>query len=341
MKLGKNYQSWQIQANHFPKKANFSDQCRFLLTYATLAPNSHNTQPWQFRIKEKSVEFLMNFSRRLLYSDRAFREAYISLGCSLANFLIASSNFGFSPFYEYLPESSLNETCVTINLKSNKNVRVPKELFSELSERRTNRSPHLKKIIPQSLLAEAIRLNDEPAIKIHFVTTPKLIREVGDLVKEASVFAFSDQEFKNELSEWIRPNTTIKPDGMTMSGFNMPTLISYAAPLLVRHVPPQIQAAQDYKLVTGSQGLMIISANLDTKEEWLATGKTYEYLALFFTKHGIATAPMAGIVEYEVTNKKLQQLLGISDRPMFFARIGYPSSTPPHTPRLPIEDLLV
>ncbi|MCX7308994.1 MAG: Tat pathway signal protein, partial [Afipia sp.] len=35
-----------------------------LIRYATLAPNGHNTQPWQFRIGVNRIDILPDFSRR-------------------------------------------------------------------------------------------------------------------------------------------------------------------------------------------------------------------------------------------------------------------------------------
>ena len=37
---------------------------RDFVRFATLAPNSHNTQPWTFRLEENAVEIRPDFSRR-------------------------------------------------------------------------------------------------------------------------------------------------------------------------------------------------------------------------------------------------------------------------------------
>ncbi|MHB8520346.1 MAG: hypothetical protein ACYDH9_06275 [Limisphaerales bacterium] len=43
-------QPWSISADDFPASSFASDQLEHLLGYAVLAPSTHNTQPWLFRI---------------------------------------------------------------------------------------------------------------------------------------------------------------------------------------------------------------------------------------------------------------------------------------------------
>ncbi|MCY7390333.1 MAG: Tat pathway signal protein, partial [Leptolyngbyaceae cyanobacterium CAN_BIN12] len=39
-------------------------QLRELVRYATLAPSSHNTQCWKFRLDDRSISILPDLSRR-------------------------------------------------------------------------------------------------------------------------------------------------------------------------------------------------------------------------------------------------------------------------------------
>jgi len=86
------------------------DKAEFLIRYAILAPNSHNTQPWRFEITKESIQLLPDLERSLYYSDRENRELYISLGCALGNLLVAADYFGFNVRIEYLPECTFQIT---------------------------------------------------------------------------------------------------------------------------------------------------------------------------------------------------------------------------------------
>ena len=48
-------QAWNIAENQFPKEGTRNEQLKFLLNYAILAPSSHNTQPWLFKIVDDNM----------------------------------------------------------------------------------------------------------------------------------------------------------------------------------------------------------------------------------------------------------------------------------------------
>jgi nitroreductase len=44
---------WHNLETKFPEQSSPAEKLKFLLQYAVLAPSSHNTQPWLFRIQCK------------------------------------------------------------------------------------------------------------------------------------------------------------------------------------------------------------------------------------------------------------------------------------------------
>ena len=52
---------WQVSEHDFPRGGTEQEQLLFLLNYAILAPSSHNTQPWLFRVADDGIE---------IYADR-------------------------------------------------------------------------------------------------------------------------------------------------------------------------------------------------------------------------------------------------------------------------------
>src|SRR5215510_8529110 len=49
------FQAWNVSECQFPKEGTKTEQLKFLLNYAILAPSSHNTQPWLFRIVDDNI----------------------------------------------------------------------------------------------------------------------------------------------------------------------------------------------------------------------------------------------------------------------------------------------
>lgn len=58
---------------------------RELVRYATLAANSHNTQPWRFRLSDGSILVLPDPGRRLPAVDPDDHHVFASLGCAIEN----------------------------------------------------------------------------------------------------------------------------------------------------------------------------------------------------------------------------------------------------------------
>lgn len=67
-----------------------------LIRYACLAPNSHNTQAWQFVMNGNRVDIRPDFSRRTPIVDPDDHHLYVSLGCALENLLLAAESRGLS-----------------------------------------------------------------------------------------------------------------------------------------------------------------------------------------------------------------------------------------------------
>lgn len=65
-----------------------------LVRYATLAPNGHNTQPWQFRIRPEGVDILPDFARRTPVVDPDDHQLFVSLGCAAESLAITAAAHG-------------------------------------------------------------------------------------------------------------------------------------------------------------------------------------------------------------------------------------------------------
>jgi nitroreductase len=73
---------WNISADNFPTESFASDQLESLIGYAILAPSSHNSQPWLFRINAMDLELFADRRRALPVVDPQQRELTISCGAA-------------------------------------------------------------------------------------------------------------------------------------------------------------------------------------------------------------------------------------------------------------------
>jgi hypothetical protein len=63
---------------------------RELIRYATLAPSSHNTQCWKFRVEARAISILPDLSRRCPVVDPDDHHLFVSLGCAAENLIQAA-----------------------------------------------------------------------------------------------------------------------------------------------------------------------------------------------------------------------------------------------------------
>ncbi|MEN9221910.1 MAG: hypothetical protein Q6M04_05675 [Thermostichus sp. BF3_bins_97] len=75
-----------------------------LVAQAILAPSSHNTQPWWFRVAANQIDLFADRTRALPVNDPEDRELTLSCGCALMNLRIAAASQQFGTQLELLPD---------------------------------------------------------------------------------------------------------------------------------------------------------------------------------------------------------------------------------------------
>src|ERR1700675_3760678 len=92
---------------------------RELVRAATLAANSHNTQPWIFAANADEITIAPDFSRRCPAVDPDDHHLYVSLGCAAENLTHAAAAIG------YEATSSLTDDTLAVSLESASPLRSP------------------------------------------------------------------------------------------------------------------------------------------------------------------------------------------------------------------------
>ncbi len=75
---------------------NLTGQAAHLIGMAARAPSVHNTQPWRFKVSERTVELYADASRQLR-EDPAGREMLISCGAALYGLRLGIRSLGYMP----------------------------------------------------------------------------------------------------------------------------------------------------------------------------------------------------------------------------------------------------
>ena len=83
-----------VRATRAPLRATPRD--RELVRFATLAANSHNTQPWTFTMAGKKITIAPDFARRCPVVDPDNHHLFVGLGCAAENLVVAAPAIGLT-----------------------------------------------------------------------------------------------------------------------------------------------------------------------------------------------------------------------------------------------------
>jgi len=123
-----------------------------LVRFATLAPSSHNTQCWKFRLQERSITVEPDLTRRCPVVDPDDHHLFVSLGCATENLAQAALANGLRAEVRFNPASA---GAVVVNLEATKALASP--LFLAISERQCTRGDYDGK----PLSSEELRLLEQ------------------------------------------------------------------------------------------------------------------------------------------------------------------------------------
>src|SRR6185503_12665698 len=143
---------WSISAKDFPANGTTPEKWKFFLSYAVLAPSSHNSQPWLFQVRHDTLELYADRRRACPVVDPHDRELILSCGCALFHLRCAMRHFGYPGVMELFPDRDPDLVArVSLGTKDVTDVE-ESLLFYAIPKRRTNRQPFYDEPVPSSLL---------------------------------------------------------------------------------------------------------------------------------------------------------------------------------------------
>lgn len=331
MRDTQNYEAWKIEKEEFPSNGSMEDKIKFFVRYGILAPSTHNSQPWKFRLYTNTLEILPEWNYKLPYGDPENRYLYFSLGCCVTNIIHAAMYFG------YKTEISLNKTKdIPIQLKFSK---VKKKSlinnFFFITKRFTDKFFYDKKPLDNSILSKLRSIELPLGFDLKIITDEDLLFKISELHKQAILSFLKNKPFKDELSGWMRTNNTLKPDGMPGFISGMSSLKVTVGKILLRNTPIVIKghAKKDSMLILNSPGVGAILSKTNTIKDWIKAGMLYEETALNAKSENLNLAILTAMLEDTSSKNKLKDLLKTKSHIQIFFRIGSSGKENLHTPR--------
>ncbi len=309
---------------------------------ATLAPSSHNSQPWLFQLGEKHVDLWADRSRALPVVDPFDRELVISCGAALFHLRIALQRLGWRVQVDLLPDSHAPDHLARVTLEERESPSTETRLLYDCIPRRhTNRGPFEPRAVHPSLVLELMQCATREGVWLESLDAQaKLV--AAHLISEADRRQFRDPHFRRELAAWMSTGLHGRQDGMPGSALGLGPVESTLAPMILRTFrwKDEERASHDEELALGSPLLLVLGTWHEEPAEWLAAGQALEHVLLASCAAGLDASFLNQAVEVSNFRHRLRELAGRSGFAQLVLRLGYGTPAPP-TPRRRLQDVLL
>ncbi|MCZ0813057.1 MAG: Acg family FMN-binding oxidoreductase [Pseudomonadota bacterium] len=296
-----------------------------LVRLATLAPNSHNTQPWTFQVLGPDrLAIRPDARRRCPVVDPDDHHLFVSLGCVAETLAIAATGYGMDASVSWR-ENTDGLPCAEVTLKDTGCAASP--LIQAIRSRQSTRSLYDGGLLSAEQRRALRQAAEGGATTLHLVEDAETKTQLRDLIVAANTTQLRDRDFVRELRDWIRfseASALQSRDGLFARATGSPTLPDWIGrlifPLVLR---PAGESRKIASQIESSAALAVFISRDDTPKSWFRTGRAFQRVALAATKHGLKHAHLNQPVERSEYHSDLGRVVGAcAGRPSLVIRLG-------------------
>lgn len=304
---------------------------RAILEAALRAPSAHNAQPWKLR-RISAGRFLLwyPFEDKLL-SDPDDRDGIMATGAFYETLLLAAEHRGWT---------------ATLNLsfeRRDRGIEIGEFEFSPLSrakdplaaaidKRQANRDSYEARPLPAELSRQLTDLGN-------LLLDPL---KVAPLVSQASVMAWKDPRFVEDLEQWTRFDE-VSPDGMTTDCLDLSWLDQRALKFALNRgrLPgwlAKIYAERDVRLTRSSGAMAVLTTAGRSQPVLFECGRRLLRSWTAINAAGYSWHPMSIVID-QATVKDLSAMIEGKDGVAIY-RVGYTANPAPWSKRRALSSVL-
>jgi hypothetical protein len=328
---------WNIKLNDFPEQADLVTQIHFVLALAILAPSTHNSQPWLFKISGEICEVYADRTIKLPQSDPTGRDLFISLGCLAEQINLVGRYYGLNPDIKFLNKSFDGPIFSVSFSKQNKDLNLQKNIETILT-RINVRGLFNKKELPENIIQSLKNIYSDQFVESAILVGYDKTKSFGKITAAAISQAHCNNQFRNELSQWMRHSLTKKLNGLVGYNLRIPFILSFIFPPLIRIMNLGfIFSKLNYQAIASAPAVCILTTQNDDPISWWQVGRRFQAMNLYLNSQDIRTSIYVGSIEIGNHRQSVQNLIQTSRLPQFSFVIGYMSGKFPHSPRQPLS----
>lgn len=306
------------------------------LSYAILAPNPHNLQPWMIELLgDDGVRILRDPERALPHTDPFDRQITIGFGCFLEQMRIAASQTGHEIDVTLFPDGAVAE----LRFREGG---APDGLAAAILERRSCKEPFEARGVEAGKARELEAFAD-------IYTDAEPVAQMREITWEAfRIEAETPRTYKEsvDVMRFGKAEIEASPDGIDLGGPFLESLM--VAGLLTREsqLDPESasvrQVIKSYReMLNATPAYAVIVTEGNTRADQIEAGRRWLRLNLKTTEMGLGLHPVSQCLqEYPEMSGQFERIHTLLAKPgqtvQMLGRLGYGPMTA-RTPRWPLE----
>ena len=325
------------------------------VSYAILAPNPHNRQPWIVDLRvDGEVQLLCDTGRLLPETDPYGRQIMIGLGCFVELLILAAKAEGYRLDIVEFPEGMSDER---IDGRPIASIRFIKStgagtdlLFHQILQRRTNKDPFDTSIPVTDSDLRALTRGSQGSLTVGTTNAAGDVARLRDLTWRAHVTEMNTPRTVLESIRLMRIGKSeieANPDGIDLGGAFLETLNRVGVLTREEMADPESSAFQQgldlYRDITGTaMAYLWLTTDGNSRRDQLAAGKAWVRINLKATELGLGIHPLSqSLQEYPEVQPHFDEVHELlrartGQRVQMLGRLGYGSVAAP-SPRWPLE----
>ncbi|MDZ7629045.1 MAG: hypothetical protein U5J99_11665 [Parvularculaceae bacterium] len=337
---------------------SFGDPRLDALSFAILAPNPHNMQPWRVALDgDDALTVYCDTARLLPETDPPSRQITIGFGCFLELFRQAAAEKGhlaeITAFPEGEPQPALDERPVArVVIRADASAaRDP--LFWSSRLRRTNRTPFEARAVDAQLLNEIAAAGGDRVVA-RAITSAQGVEELRKLTRDAWRIEWTLPRTRAESINVTRigkAEIEAQPWGLSLGGPALEALSIAGVVTREKSGQPGEMAFEESlafydKACASAAAFIATSTATNTRADQLAAGAAWVRIHQAAAQRGVAFHPLSQALqefpEMAPAYDRAHEILAHQPRAtvQMLARLGYAKDQPP-SPRERLEAKLI
>lgn len=327
------------------ERLGLSEPVAASLALASLAPSSHNTQPWKVRVlSEREVLVLLDEQRLLPAVDPDRREALVSIGAFLENLVRGAGLQGLAAIVEVTVEDPTDTQVARVRFEPKAEPGDPKTLEAILA-----RDTFRGNLPPTELPEETVRAlaGTAPSRWTFFPSQSPEGTWIGKATVEANRVQASRDDAMEELARWIRFSPAAARqhrDGLTTSGMGLPAPVRAFMALFFSEKSVSGKSFREagvkraVEQAEACAGFFVLGSPDGSPRSAVQAGRDLEAFWLEAAARDVAVHPMSQVLEESPWKEEAASRLKIEGTVQMILRVGLaPAPHRPVSPRRPLE----